>query len=307
MREPVLSTDGSEVVSFRDAAHFESTAGGMPILVVNGRRPEVVWNSWTPVSLWAALDGKARILGRDLRLELADSGIFVAEQGSRISCQTIGGGSPTAIGLLLPQSLVRRVALESGIEVSDESSIVFPEHVAEDPTLRAQLLAYARLARGNEATEERLVAMAEGVVRVLLQRQLGFEALVSRCPGRSARYRRQVLLRLLRARNHIEHAPGEDAALARLAAIAKMSPTHFLRLYHRVFDRTPHQHVIQTRLAMARNMVLATAQPISEIHGMLGFENRCAFSRVFKQHFGMAPTLMRSAAARSGAARLAMH
>ena len=75
--------------------------------------------------------------------------------------------------------------------------------------------------------------------------------------------------------------------------MAKLSPTHFLRLYRDVFGQTPHKHVIETRLDAARELLLTSTLGVSDICRSLGFENRCAFARVFKQHFGLAPSEMR--------------
>jgi transcriptional regulator GlxA family with amidase domain len=54
---------------------------------------------------------------------------------------------------------------------------------------------------------------------------------------------------------------------------------------------------MQSRLLVARDMLVRSECAIGELYLTLGFDNRCAFTRVFKQHFGRAA----DAAARRGA------
>lgn len=201
------------------------------------------------------------------------------------------------VGLLLPPDWVRCSARAVSGAVADEP-VLFPAVLRGDAQLHALMAQLVHTVSGAGAVGARPHALMTQIVQTLLSRQTWLEALLARCPGRSLRYRRQVLLRLLRARLRIECTPGEDASLARLATIANMSPTHFLRLYRGVFGQTPHKHVVESRLHAARDMLVQGARPIAEIHGLLGFENRCAFSRVFKQHFGLAPANLRDAARR---------
>lgn len=288
------SIGGGEVGHFRDEADYRAAAAGRPILMFAEGRQNLAWNCWVPPSVWTPIRGHARIVGRELRAELDPNAVFLAEQGSRVSVQASGSGPALLVGLLLPPEAVRAAALKNGRALEDP--VLFPAIARGDAALQVPLARLASLAgQPFDATTSAEPLIAE-VLAVLLRRQAELAPWVDRCPGRSPRYRRQVLLRLLRARNHIEHATGEDASLKRLAEIAKMSPTHFLRLYRDVFGQTPHKHVVQSRLAAARDLLLNGELGVGAVYRALGFENRCAFSRVFKQHFGVPPTAMRARA-----------
>ena len=115
-----------------------------------------------------------------------------------------------------------------------------------------------------------------------------------------------MFTRLLRARDYIEHAAAPTARSRRLAEVARMSPTHFLRLYRDVFGQTPHKDVVATRLDAARDLLLRSSLGVSDICRTLSFENRCAFARVFKQFYGVSPTAMRMQAQSAEHAVVAM-
>jgi AraC family transcriptional regulator len=131
------------------------------------------------------------------------------------------------------------------------------------------------------------------VLKLLVAREEQNAASVAQCPGRSPRHRRQLFLRLVRAKNLIDYGPPTALDLAALAAVASLSPSHFLRLFHRVFGVSPHRYLVRQRLQQARRLVEESTQPIGGIAAQLGFVNRCAFARLFKQHFGTPATRLR--------------
>lgn len=291
-----------ESVSLRDEADFRRVAGDDAVLLLSDGRPTLAWNSWAPASLWTSVGGTARLCGRDLRVELGADATFVVEHGNRIGFQAVGASPASLVGLLLPPERVRALARrELGVELDDP--LVMPELV-RDPEIHVALLRLAESSLREPENHGLAMQLVDEIIVRVLRGQSAFAELIERCPGRSARYRRQVFLRLLRARNHIEHVPGAVATLARLAEIAKLSPTHFLRLYRDVFGQTPHKHVVRVRLLAARELLTHSGLGVSAICRTLGFENRCAFARVFKQHFGVAPTVLRAQSA--GAAKPAL-
>ena len=283
-----------DVGHFRDESEYRAFAQGKPVLMLAEGRHNLAWNCWVPPSLWTPIRGNARVVGRELRAEIEPNAVVLAEQGSRVTVQAVAASAAGLVGLLLPPELIRAEALRRGVPV--EEPALFPAIVKADPALQVPLVRLASLTAPGADTSATADALVAEIVEQIVRRHAELAPWVERCPGRSPRYRRQVLLRLLRARNHIEHATGEDASLKKLAEIAKMSPTHFLRLYRDVFGQTPHKHVVQSRLAAARELLLHGELGVGAVYRALGFENRCAFSRVFKQHFGVPPTAMRARA-----------
>ncbi len=302
------SFGSGQVLNLRDDADWRERAHDRIVVAISEGRATLAWNSWVPASLWCAVRGRMRVAARDLLAECGADDVLVAEHATRFTAQPAGAGEATLIGVLLPIDRIQDVARAELGRTLDEP-LLFPMLLRHDASLNLRLvnLAHAALRRpGGEAPPERL---AIELVEHLVRRQAEFDAYVERCPGRSARYRRQVFSRLLRARNYIETTTGSNSPLGRLAEVAKLSPTHFLRLYRDVFGQTPHKHVIETRLDAARELLLNSTLGVSDICRTLGFENRCAFARVFKQHFGASPSAMRQHArgidvrhARSGVA-----
>jgi AraC-like DNA-binding protein len=93
-----------------------------------------------------------------------------------------------------------------------------------------------------------------------------------------------------------------DAALDidELAALVRMSPSHFTRSFNRSVGLTPHRYVIQCRVGKARELLTTTDLPLTEIALNIGFSDQSHFSRRFQEFVGMPPGAFRRAGATDG-------
>ena len=92
-----------------------------------------------------------------------------------------------------------------------------------------------------------------------------------------------------RVRNHIEEHLAERLDIATLARIARQSPYHFIRVFKRYFEMTPHEYVMIRRLERARSMIEQQNLPLKRIAAECGFCDQSHMSRLFKARFGETP------------------
>jgi AraC family transcriptional regulator len=114
--------------------------------------------------------------------------------------------------------------------------------------------------------------------------------------------RRRVFLRLQRVRNYLASNCHLDIDNESLARMASYSPWHFIRAFRAAYQETPHAYLVRMRLERARRLLSQSPLAIAEIALASGFENRCAFSRLFRERFGVTAGAMR----RGDAANLAL-
>ena len=119
----------------------------------------------------------------------------------------------------------------------------------------------------------------------MLQRQLLDAA--DRCPGHSLRRKRQVLVRMQRARLYLEGHAGGGLRVAELAQRCNFSPWYFTKIFHALYGTGPQQFAAQLRLAHACRLLSSTRLPVTEISAACGFDNPCSFSRAFRARHGM--------------------
>jgi AraC family transcriptional regulator len=109
---------------------------------------------------------------------------------------------------------------------------------------------------------------------------------IARCPGRTYAKKRQVFLRLQRVRNFMSAHCDEELDNEMLARMANYAPAHFLRTFSSVFLQTPHAYLVHQRLLRAKRLLESGGLAVTEVALASGFENRSAFSRLFRQRFG---------------------
>ena len=110
--------------------------------------------------------------------------------------------------------------------------------------------------------------------------------------GTSLRDRRRAVEAALWIDANSHEAIGLDGA----AAIAGLSPFHFLRLFRRVLGVTPHQYLIRSRLRQAARLLADSRRSITEIAFDVGFRDLSNFVRSFHRAAGISPREFRKAA-----------
>ncbi|MFI6423664.1 helix-turn-helix domain-containing protein [Promicromonospora sp. NPDC050880] len=103
--------------------------------------------------------------------------------------------------------------------------------------------------------------------------------------------------RLLRARDAIDRSFAEPLDVAALAAVAHVSPSHFIRAFKAAFGETPHRYLQRRRIERAMALLRDTATPVTEVSVAVGFQSLGTFSRTFHDIVGSSPTSYRRTAA----------
>ncbi len=93
--------------------------------------------------------------------------------------------------------------------------------------------------------------------------------------------------------DHIARHHRERLHLHDLADRAGLSPFHFIRVFRATTGITPHQYVRRCRLERARELLVNTALPVTEICHRVGFASVGSFSRTFRAATGESPLLYR--------------
>jgi AraC-like DNA-binding protein len=99
--------------------------------------------------------------------------------------------------------------------------------------------------------------------------------------------------RLRLARGLIERDYHTPLTLERISGEAGFSPYHFIRLFRAAYRKTPHQYLIEQRIARAKDLLRGGDMPITEICFTVGFESIGSFSSLFRRVTGLSPSTYR--------------
>lgn len=167
--------------------------------------------------------------------------------------------------------------LELGASYASQDQQVIRSGIALNHRLEVHI--YPDLQMGWCVTHKRPLRDRNGVVTGLvgISRDL-------RSPNRNAPTWRRVASSIDYLKAHV----GEIASVQRLAAIAELSLSQYERAIQQIFELTPKQLLIKTRIDLSIKL-LAGNSSIAMIAATCGYADHSAFSRQFRLITGLTP------------------
>lgn len=95
--------------------------------------------------------------------------------------------------------------------------------------------------------------------------------------------------KLRQVTEYINEHLDRDLKIIELAAIAQISPYHFIRLFRKTTGKTPHKYILQQRIEKAKYLLQHGKISISETAAMVGFCDQSHLTKYFKHSTGMTP------------------
>ena len=95
--------------------------------------------------------------------------------------------------------------------------------------------------------------------------------------------------RLVQSKLFIDEHYADKIDVDHIADEAYCSKFHFIRLFKKVYGRTPHQYLIFVRLDHAK-LLLKSNTSVNDACFAVGFESTTSFASLFKRTFGQTPS-----------------
>src|SRR6218665_103234 len=102
--------------------------------------------------------------------------------------------------------------------------------------------------------------------------------------------KRDLCRRVLKGKEYIDSNYTDSLTIEQIARVAGMSEYHFFRLFKQMMGFTPYQYILSNRLNKA-SQLLKSDYSVSDVAISMGFPDIFAFSKAFKKHFGISPSL----------------
>lgn len=100
--------------------------------------------------------------------------------------------------------------------------------------------------------------------------------------------------RALEAAGWLDANCERDIDLQAAAALAGLSPFHFLRVFTRVAGVTPHQFLVRSRLRRAARLLAASDRSVTDVALACGYNDLANFTRAFGRAAGRSPSAFRN-------------
>lgn len=278
-------------------------------VVLHARAKRHVVNGYVgPPSIKSVLRGRVSwiVEGREL---VVDSSSFLVLGNAERYSMNIDSPVPveTCCAFFVPGFLEQIAAdltssLQSSLDtpgrISPPPSYLSALHDDSERRLVKYLYTLAQSCRGElnpSGAEEAFVVLGASLLEYYEQ----IRAQVARVPASRRSTKQELFRRLLIGREFIHSHSADGISLAAVARAACLSPFHFHRGFTGAFQQTPHGYLTKLRLAQASNMIASGTTVLDACVGV-GFSSPSAFSRLFREHLGYAPSMIRRKFARSG-------
>lgn len=96
--------------------------------------------------------------------------------------------------------------------------------------------------------------------------------------------------RIVQSKLFMDDHFAEDVDLDKIADEAFFSKFHFIRLFKKIYNRTPHQYLTQVRIEKAKEL-LRGHRMSSEVCFEVGFDSITSFTALFKKIVGSTPAV----------------
>lgn len=109
----------------------------------------------------------------------------------------------------------------------------------------------------------------------------------------SRSYPRSVYAQL--AMQYIENNYMNKIKITELADYIGVDRSHLTKSFHEEYHVSPQEYLIRLRMEKAEYLLTHTSQPISIVAHNVGYSDALAFSKIFRQRFGLSPSDYREA------------
>jgi AraC-like DNA-binding protein len=99
---------------------------------------------------------------------------------------------------------------------------------------------------------------------------------------------------MLAVRRYIDDHYAQALTVETLARRARLSTFHFIRAFRAAFGTTPHQYLRARRIERAKELLVTTPLPITEVCDRVGFQSLGSFSSLFRRATGETPAAFRA-------------
>ncbi len=132
----------------------------------------------------------------------------------------------------------------------------------------------------------------------LLQRMLathcGDRSVTARIPARRPRTRKELFRRVGLAADFINMNFAAPIDLQQIAAAARLSSFHCLRVFKSVLGTTPIAYLNERRAQTAQRLLRTSKHSVGEVAALVGFQNRSTLFRWMKRTMGTPPGSVRA-------------
>jgi two-component system response regulator YesN len=95
---------------------------------------------------------------------------------------------------------------------------------------------------------------------------------------------------IFRSLSYFHNYIHKPITVAKLAEIEQFSPSRYWTVFRRCMGMSPSEYMTQMRMRRACELLVMADMSVREVAEACGYSDQLYFSRVFRAHFGVAPS-----------------
>ena len=277
--------------------HWFYERWGRENAVVLGRSSHAEFAPWTQaLSVKRAWGGREEYLLPGRTLAVDDDHFLVLNQGAHYGARIESRRPVTSMGVFFRPGMAAELAaaarqdvqaqLEAGPECG-QRPCAFAEHLRPlDASCEAALEHLRDAIETGEDDEQWLEERLQELLRRLLRAEPGWRERGDRLSGLCRSAHAELLARVDRATDFILSCHAQPLALDDIAAAARLSKYHLVRVFRQVHGVTPMAMVARERALTAERLLRDPSLSLEEIAEASGFGSRQSLFRQLRRHCG---------------------
>jgi AraC family transcriptional regulator len=200
---------------------------------------------------------------------------------AHLPCQASWNQEMEFVLLIVEPSCLEQV-VENGFNL--EQVAVAPQVAVFDPNMSlVSVLLKSELQSQSLGSDRYVAALCQLLSLTLLRRFSTQEQLAPIAEST------QTEGSLKRAIGYINENLADPLSLKQIAAVAKMSPFYFARLFKQATGTTPNQYVTHRRMERAKQVLIEQDLNIAEVSQKVGIQSQSHFNKLFREYTGLTP------------------
>lgn len=289
-----LSPSAPRSAEFR---HWFYQRWGRENAVVLGRTRQAEFEPFTQtLSIKRAWGGDEDYLLDSRRLAVNDDRLLILNEGARYGARIASATPVTSMGVFFRPGMAQELAaaaLQSATGALTmehaplHADIGFAEHLRPLDGALGRLLETLRDAvLAGEDDEQWLEEQLQGLLWAMLRAEPGWQGRSLRLADLCRSAHTELLARIDRATDFILSTSTEPLTLDQIAAVARLSKYHLVRLFRRVHGLTPMDLLARTRARSAERLLADPSLSLEDVAALSGFGSRQTLFRQLRRHRG---------------------
>lgn len=269
-------------------------------VIINDTRKDAYFPlHWTTFSMKCAFGGSEKYVLGNMKYSVNEDSYLLLNEDTLYESIIDSESSVESFTLNFTKKFVNDVfcsiscrdeyLLDNPCPVSREEANFYEKLYPHNPQMLEFLKRLRETIKDDSAEPEQLDEYFHFILEFLISEHMNTAMQIKMLDEKKFSTRQEIFRRLNLAKDYMHSNYSEKIELNDLGKISNLAPHYLLRKFKKHFRITPHRYLTARRLEKAKELLLTTDKPVTEICIEVGFESLSSFGALFKKYYCLPP------------------